>query len=380
MATEGLRLLDFVIGIHDPRVTGRTDHDLADMLVVALCAVMAGAEGWDDIEDWGLENESMLRQYLVLRNGIPGHDTIRRVFEVLDPKEVEKRFAQWISHRCPALEGRVIAIDGKSVRGSGSVVRGVKPLHLVSAYATDVGVMLAQQRCEEKSNEITAIKALLPCLALKGAIVTIDAMGCQKAIARTIVDQGGDYLLSVKDNQPKLNEAIQEYFAIAEAESFRNLDPDQSETVDKGHGRFETRRCTVLPAPAHLEELAQWRDVRALVKIEARRERGDKVETETRYAITSLAPNATETLRATRLHWGIENGFHRCLDVAFREDASAIRLRNAADNFALLRRFALNLFRLNKSNKKSLPKKRKAAAWNPQHVVDLLNLRPLKGI
>jgi predicted transposase YbfD/YdcC len=380
MATQGKKLLDFVIGIHDPRVIGRTDHDLVDVLVLALCAVMAGAEGWDDIEDWGLENESMLRQYLRLRNGIPGHDTIRRVFEVLNPKEVEKRFADWVNHVCPALQGRVIAIDGKSVRGSGSVLRGVKPLHLVSAYATDVGVMLAQQGCEEKSNEITAIKALLPSLALKGAIVTIDAMGCQKAIARTIVKQGGDYLLSVKDNQPKLHEAIREYFVIAEAEGFRNLEPDVSQTLDKGHGRLETRLCTVVPAPAYLEELTPWKDVRALVKIEARRELGTKVETETRYAITSLVPNASEILRAARLHWGIENGFHRCLDVAFREDASAIWLRNAAANFALLRRFALNLFRLDKSRVKSLPKKRKAAAWNSQYVVDLLKLQTLKEI
>ena len=377
MATQGKKLLDFVIGIHDPRVIGRTDHDLVDILVLALCAVMAGAEGWDDIEDWGLENELMLRQYLRLRNGIPGHDTIRRVFEVLEPKEVERRFADWVSHVCPALQGRVIAIDGKSVRGSGSVVRGVKPLHLVSAYATDVGVMLAQQACEEKSNEITAIKALLPSLALKGAIVTIDAMGCQKEIARTIVKQGGDYLLSVKDNQPKLHEAIREYFAIAEAEGFRHLKPDVSQTLDKGHGRLETRVCTVVPAPAYLEELAPWKDVRALVKIEARREQGAKVEAEIRYAITSLAPNASEILRAARLHWGIENGFHRCLDVAFREDASAIWLRNAAANFGSLRRFALNLFRLDKTNAKSLPKKRKAAAWNSQYVVELLSLQPL---
>ena len=380
MTTQGIKLLDFVVGIHDPRVIGRTDHDLVDVLVLALCAVMAGAEGWDDIEDWGLENELMLGQYLRLRNGIPGHDTIRRVFEVLEPKEVEMRFAEWVSHICPALEGRVIAIDGKSVRGSGSVTRGMKALHVVSAYATDVGVLLAQQRCEEKSNEITAIESLLPSLALKGAIVTIDAMGCQTAIAQAIVTQGGDYLLSVKDNQPKLHEAMQEYFAIAEAEDFRHLEPDMSQTLDKGHGRLETRRCTVVAAPAYLQELERWKDVRALVKIEARREMGAKVETETRYAITSLAPNAIEILRAVRLHWGIENGFHRCLDVAFREDASAIWLRNAAANFALLRRFALNLFRLDKSNTKSLPKKRKAAAWNSQYVVELLKLQPLQAI
>ena len=380
MTSEGYRLLDFVVGIHDPRVLGRTEHDLVDILVIALCAVMAGAEGWDDIEDWGIANEALLRTYLRLRNGIPGHDTIRRMFELLDPAQVEQRFAQWVSHVCVGLDTRLIAIDGKSIRGSGSATRGVKALHVVSAYATEVGLVLAQQRCEEKSNEITAIQALLPSLALKGAIVSIDAMGCQTKIAKQIVAQGGDYLLAVKDNQPKLHKAIQEYFAIAEAEGYRHLQPDLSETLDKGHGRLETRQCSVLAAPSYLEELARWEQVRALVKIEARREVGDKIETETRYAITSLAPNAREILRASRLHWGIENGLHRCLDVAMREDASAIFLRNAAANFALLRRFALNLFRLDKRTTKSMPKKRKAAAWNPENVVHMLKLRPLPAV
>ena len=380
MTSEGYRLLDFVVGIHDPRVLGRTEHDLLDILVIALCAVMAGAEGWDDIEDWGIANEALLRTYLRLRNGIPGHDTIRRMFELLDPAQVEQRFAQWVSHVCVGLDTRLIAIDGKSIRGSGSATRGVKALHVVSAYATEVGLVLAQQRCEEKSNEITAIQALLPSLALKGAIVSIDAMGCQTKIAKQIVAQGGDYLLAVKDNQPKLHKAIQEYFAIAEAEGYRHLQPDLSETLDKGHGRLETRQCSVLAAPSYLEELARWEQVRALVKIESRREVGEKIVTETRYAITSLAPNAREILRASRLHWGIENGLHRCLDVAMREDASAIFLRNAAANFALLRRFALNLFRLDKRTTKSMPKKRKAAAWNPENVVHMLKLRPLPAV
>ena len=187
-------------------------------------------------------------------------------------------------------------------------------------------------------------------------------------------------MLAVKDNQPKLHKAIQEYFAIAEAEGYRHLQPDLSETLDKGHGRLETRQCSVLAAPSYLEELARWEQVRALVKIESRREVGEKIVTETRYAITSLAPNAREILRASRLHWGIENGLHRCLDVAMREDASAIFLRNAAANFALLRRFALNLFRLDKRTTKSMPKKRKAAAWNPENVVHMLKLRPLPAV
>ena len=197
-------LIERFADLPDPRVEGRTDHDLLDIVVLALCAVMSGAEGWDDIEDWGRERAAWLRRYLRLRNGIPGHDTIRRVFEAISPLALEERFEDWMSATCPAVKGRVIAIDGKALRGSGRSERGLRALHQVSAYAAEYGLTLGQRTCEAKSNEISAIKELLPSLALEGAIVTIDAMGCQTAIAEQITTGGGDYVLAVKDNQPQL--------------------------------------------------------------------------------------------------------------------------------------------------------------------------------
>jgi predicted transposase YbfD/YdcC len=372
----GVMLMQRLKDLDDPRVTGRCDHVLVDILVIALCAVMAGAEGWDDIEGWGEANEERLRQYLELRNGIPGHDTIRRVFEAIDPKRLEAVLLEWIGHVCPALRG-VIAIDGKSVRGSGSACRGQRALHVVSAYASEMGLVLGQQRCEEKSNEITAIEALLPNLALSGCIVTIDAMGCQTAIAAQVVERGGDYLLNVKDNQPKLAEAIEEYFRIGEQHAWANLKPSHCETLDKGHGRVETRRCVALEVPDYLPEITRWPGIKSLARIEAIREAHGKKSAEVRYLIGSAAPDARAILSATRLHWGIENGLHRCLDVAFREDASAVHLRQAAANLGVVRKLALNLFRLDTESKLSLPRKRKHAAWKPGYLFDLLGMRPV---
>lgn len=364
----------------DPRVEGRTDHDLLDVIVLALCAVMSGAEGWDDIEDWGREREEWLRRYLRLRNGIPGHDTIRRVFEALLPSELELRFEQWMNAVCPAVAGRVIAIDGKALRGSARSGRGLRALHQVSAYAAEYGLTLGQRACAEKSNEITAIAELLPVLALEGAVVTIDAMGCQTAIAAQIVAGGGDYVLAVKDNQPQLAEALRDFFTTLNAPGYPKRDASIHETLDKGHGRIETRRCI---AVAHLDWLdllglkVRWKNLASVACIESTRDMGGKVETETRYVISSLPADSRRILHAVRTHWGIENGLHWCLDVTFGEDASSIRLRNAALNFSFLRRVALNLFRADKSRAASLPRKRKAAAWNPDYLATVLQLREI---
>jgi predicted transposase YbfD/YdcC len=280
----GMVLVQRLSGIDDPRVTGRCDHALVDILVIALCAIMAGADGWDDMESWGEANEERLRLYLDLRNGIPGHDTIRRVFEAIDPKRLEAVLLEWIGHVCPTL-GKIIAIDGKSIRGSGSVLRGQRALHVVSAYASEVGLVLGQQRCEEKSNEITAIEALLPNLALTGCIVTIDAMGCQTAIAAQVIERKGDYLLNAKDNQPKLAEAIEEYIRIGEQHAWANLMPSQFETLDKGHGRVETRRCVALSVPEYIPEIKRWPGIKSIARIEAVREAQGKMTTEVRYLL-----------------------------------------------------------------------------------------------
>ena len=375
----GMILVQRLRSIEDPRVTGRCDHALADILLIALCATMAGAEGWDDMEAWGEANEERLRWYVELRNGVPGHDTIRRVFEAIDPQRLETVLLEWVGHVCPVL-GKVIAIDGKSMRGSGSVVRGQRALHVVSAYASEMGLVLGQQRCDEKSNEISAIEALLPNLKLAGCIVTIDAMGCQTAIAAQVIKRQGDYLLNAKDNQPKLAEAIEEYIRIGEQNAWKNLEPSQFDTLDKGHGRVETRRCVALSVPDHLPEIQRWPGIKSMARIEAIREAHGKRTSEVRYLIGSMAPDAQTILNATRLHWGIENGLHRCLDVAFREDACAVHLRQAAANLGVMRKLAMNIFRLDTNSKLSLPRKRKNAAWKPDYLFDLLGLQPLSQI
>ena len=373
--SPGMILVHRLKKIDDPRVTGRCDHVLVDILVIALCATMAGAEGWDDMEAWGEANEERLRLYLELRNGIPGHDTIRRVFEAIDPKRLETVLLEWIGDVCPTL-GKVIAIDGKAIRGSGSALRGQRALHVVSAYASEAGLVLGQQRCDEKSNEITAIEALLPNLKLTGCIVTIDAMGCQTGIAAQIIAGKGDYLLNAKDNQPKLAEGIEEFIRIGEQNAWKNLVPSQFETLDKGHGRVETRRCVALPVPDYIPEITRWPGIKCISRIEAIRESHGKKTTEVRYLIGSMAPDAQVILNATRLHWGVENGLHRCLDVAFREDASAVHLRQAAANLGIMRKLAMNIFRLDTSSKLSLPRKRKNAAWKPDYLFNLLGIQP----
>jgi predicted transposase YbfD/YdcC len=350
------KLVGYFADLPDPRVVGRTDHDLLDIVIMALCAVMSGAEGWDDMEAWGQEREDWLRQFLRLRNGIPGHDTIRRVFEALSPAELEGRFERWVSAVCPAVAGRVIAIDGKALRGSGSVVRGQRALHLVSAYAAEYGLTLGQRACAEKSNEI---------------------MGCQTAIAGQIVAAKGDYVLAVKDNQPHLAEALRDFFATLNHPGYPQRTVSTFETLDKGHGRLETRRCIAVDELDWLDTMglcSRWPGLASVACIEAQRAIGETVETETRYVISSLPADASRILHAVRTHWGIENGLHWCLDVTFGEDASTVRLRNAAHNFSFLRRLALNLFRADTSRNISLPRKRKTAAWNTNYLAHVLGL------
>lgn len=381
MAEETIKaLVERFADLPDSRVQGRCDHDLLDIVVLALCAVMSGAQGWDDIEDWGVTKREWLSRYLKLRNGIPGHDTIRRVFESLDPKHLAERFEAWAGQVCPKVTGRVIAVDGKALRGSGRTSGGLKAIHQVAAYAAEYGLTLGQRACEEKSNEITAIKELLPSLALKGATVTIDAMGCQTEIAQQIVAQGGHYVLAVKDNQPQLAQALREFFATPSALTQRQQAVSTHETLDKGHGRLEQRCCTAVGDLQWLQDMGlkeRWSGLVSIACIYSTRQIGDKHESDTRYVISSLPADAPALLHAVRTHWGIENALHWCLDVTFREDASAIRLRNAAQNFSLLRRIALNLFKAETASKRSMPKKRKAAAWNHEYLIELLGLREI---
>jgi len=268
---------------------------------------MSGAQGWDDIEDWGRAREGWLRRYLKLRNGIPGHDTIRRVFEALSPRQLAASFSSWMVQVCPAVDGLVIAIDGKSLRGAARPACGLRALHQVSAYAAEHGLTLGQLACQEKSNEITAIGELLPTLALNGAVVTIDAMGCQSAIAEQIVDGGGDYVLAVKDNQPHLAHALRDFFGMLEAPGHPDRQTCVHETLDKGHGRIETRRCTAVGELDWLATLGlkeRCKKITSVACIDSSRVIGSKTETDRRYVISSLPAHSERILHAVRMHWG----------------------------------------------------------------------------
>jgi len=349
--SKRLSLAEAFAGLPDPRVTGRSKHDLVEMLVVAVCALLCGVDDFVGIEAWANERIDWLRRFLKLGSGIPSHDTFGRLFGLLDRGAVEKGFRRWVGSVLPALaEGTVVAIDGKASRRS--KMTGQQALHLVSAFATEAQLILGQEACAEKSNELTAIPVLLEALLLKGAIVTIDAMGTHSNIAQAIRDKEADYVLAVKDNQPKLAESITTFFAIGQAEEWKNTPHTYAESIEKDHGRLEVRRCWAF---AQLECLAvpqQWPDLKMFGVIEAERTINGKTSHERRLYIGSITPEASALASVVRAHWGIENRVHWCLDVALNDDQMRARVKNAGANLAIVRRLVLNLFRLDASKRK----------------------------
>ncbi len=363
--------LEHFAGLEDPR-TRESDYPLRELLLVAVCAVLSGADTWVDVADWGRAKLGWLRRFLPFGNGTASHDTFGRVFALLDAAGFEGCFIAWMASLCPALEG-VVAVDGKTVRRSRHA--GRKAIHLVSAYAHGLGMTLGQLKTAKKSNEITAIPELLDALLLKGCLVTIDAMGCQKAIAAKVIEREADYALMVKNNQPTLAAAVEGFFEAAERGGFEGVAHTRAEWVDGGHGRVETRRCVVAEAPAGLAALAGWRGLRTLVKVESRREIGGKASFERRYYISSRQADAADMGPAVRAHWGIENGLHWSLDVAYGEDQARMRVGNAAENFSILRRITLNLIRLDKARKTGVKNCRLKAGWNDAYRQELLGLQ-----
>jgi len=356
----------------DPRVTGRCDHKLIDIIIVAICAVLSGAETWGEVELFGEEREGWLKQFLELPNGVPSHDTFRRVFSLLDARMFQERFIGWVEQTFQVKREQVIAIDGKSVRGSQRQGKGC--LHLVSAWATAEGVALGQRKVEAGENEIVAIPDLLADLYLKGSIVTIDAIGCQTEIAAQIIAQRADYVLALKTNQPKLHQDVVDWFAWAQERDFRDVEHTYAQTVNKGHGRIEIRQCWVLSDSRALEVLGHhegWRKLTSLVMVQRERRHGDRSQTETVYFISSLPPDADRLLRAVRHHWRIENTLHWVLDVIFHEDDARLRIGHGAENFAILRRMVLNLLRRHPA-KLSLKRKRFKAALDTDFLFELL--------
>lgn len=363
-------------GLPDPRLARTTRHPLLSIVTIALCAVLAGADSWDSIAAFGEVRRGWFASFLDLPHGIPTHDTFNRVFAALDPAAFRAAFAAWMAAITGVLPAQVIALDGKTLRGSQDQRLGKSAIHLVSAWATANQLVLAQVKVDDKSNEITALPALLQQLALRGCIVTLDALGCQRTIAAQIVAQQADYVLALKDNQPTLAAEVQECFAQVDAEGRHAAGVERTTTTDKGHGRLEVRRHTVLSDPealAWLQDGRQWPGLAAVGRVEAERRVGEKRSRETRYYLLSQALAAAAFGAAVRSHWGIENQVHWVLDMTFAEDRSRVRSKHAAENLAVLRHLALNLLRRAPTRRPvSLKAKRLAAGWDTDYLLEIL--------
>lgn len=365
-------LLTHFADLDDPRLEGKCRHKLLDMVAIAISGIICNADDWVTIAEFGRAKEAWLRQFLELPNGIPSHDTFGRVFERLDPDQFAACFSAWMRALSGQLQG-LIAIDGKTLRGSYDRRDERAAIHMVSAWAVENGVVLGQVKTDAKSNEITAIPELLNVLSLEGCMVTIDAMGCQRAIAQQIVDQGGDYLLAVKDNQPTLYQAVLRAFEHAEA------DPEAPAlttytTHNCGHGREEVRHYTTLALPVDFDTAiaSRWASLTTLAVVEAERTVGDKKSSAFRYFISSADLSAERFAQAARGHWGIENSLNWVLDVRFGEDESRVRKGHGAENLSRLRQMALNIVKTDKATKLGVKNKRLKACWDEHYLTNLL--------
>jgi predicted transposase YbfD/YdcC len=361
--------LDFFEDFDDPRVDRKKLHVVQEIMLVTLAAVICGAEGWNDVEKFGKAKIDELRKYLPFENGAPSDDTLRRFFRRIDPSKFKEKFVTWVK-TIKLPQGNVIAIDGKVSRHSFSDDKSA--LHMVSAFASEARLVLAQTSVLDKSNEITAIPTLLDWLDLRGAIVTIDAMGCQRNIAEKIVNSGGDYILALKGNQSNLHEDIVLLFKDKDLE--KDEEVNISEEVDAGHGRIETRKCRCLLMPKILQDQHEWPGLKTIIEIYSKREmkKTGEVSEEKRYYISSLDKNAAKINSTIRSHWAIENSLHYILDISFRDDDSRIRLGNAPENIGILKHVALNMLQANKQKRDSIKGLRKIAAWNHARMHSIL--------
>jgi predicted transposase YbfD/YdcC len=350
----------------DPRVDRTKEHLLEDIVFITIAAVICGCENWNDIESYGHSKQEWLSGFLRLPAGIPTHDTFNRVFAALDPQEFEDCFLAWVKSVAELTEGEVVSIDGKTIRGSRG--KGAKSaIHMVSAWAGANNMVLGQVKTAEKSNEITAIPKLLSVLELKGCIVTIDAMGCQTAITKQITEAGADYVISVKGNQGQLEQDVEDTLRFCKPVS-------EYKDVDTGHGRIETRICQVYTDLSHVQLPERWTGLKGIVCVESVRylKVTQTEQKEQRYYITSLDTTAEHISRTVRAHWGIENSLHWVLDVAFNEDSSRKRTGNAAENFSIICRIALNLIKNETTKKRSIKGKRLIAGWDNDYLLNIL--------
>jgi predicted transposase YbfD/YdcC len=359
--------------IDDPRAQHSIEHLLLDIVLITICAVICGADNWVEIEQYGNAKQEWLSTFLELPNGIPSHDTLERTFARLRPEQLQQCFLNWVQAVFEVTEGQLINIDGKTLRGS--YERGGKQgmIHMVSAWAQPNRLVLGQRKVHEKSNEITAIPELLGVLDLEGAVVSIDAMGCQTAIAAQIVAQQGDYVLALKGNQGNIHQDVVQLFHHAQASNFRDIAHDFYQTQEQGHGRAEIRRYWVMGQTEYLVGAEKWEKLTTIGCVESQRQIGAKISREVRYYLLSLPLDAPRFAAAVRGHWGIENQLHWILDVGFREDDSRATQGYSAENLAVIRHLAVNLLTQEKTAKGGTRTKRLRAGWDEQYLTKVLS-------
>jgi len=358
--------------IEDPRIERTKRHKLIDILTIAILAVICGADSWVGMESFGQAKQTWLKRILELPNGIPSHDTFARVFARLNPEQFQACFLNWVRSLVRLTEGEVVAIDGKTLRQSYDRADDKAAIHMVSAWATANRLVLGQRKVDAKSNEITAIPQLIKLLELDGCIVTIDAMGCQKQIAKQIIERNADYVLALKDNQGNLFADVQQIFAHAQSCNFAGIEHSFDQTVEKGHGRVEIRRCWTMAQVEFLVDADQWKKFTSIGMIQAERRLQGKVEQETRYYISSLSSDAARLSQAVRSHWWVENALHWVLDLAFVEDTCRVRKDHAPENLAVIRHIALNLLSQETSLKLGIKNKRLRAGWDEDYLLKIL--------
>ena len=359
-------------GLEEPRCDNKR-HLLLDIIVIAICAAICGANSWTDVELFGHAKHEWFKGFLELPHGIPSHDTFGRVFALLDAERFQRCFVEWIQAVEQRTQGQIIALDGKQLRRSHDKTLGKKAIYMVSAWASENRLVLGQTKVDDRSNEITAIPQLLDMLEVSGCIVTTDAMGCQTAIAGKAIENDADYVFVVKENQGRLFETIQELFD--DPDEIRWVDCDYHKTVDKDHGRVEIRQCWTTSDPEYLQYIASfadWKGLQSIGMIQAERRLGEEKSVKQRYFISSLESNAKQLLHAARTYWEIENKVHWVLDITFREDDCRVRKGNGPQNFAVLRHIALNLLRRESTAKCSIQAKRLKAGWDHDYLLKVL--------